>query len=235
MRRDALADWYAVIIDTSFFNQLAGHDSGTTKKNGMNTVTAPSTNRRIIFDQNGTTHAAESSIGASDTFQLKLIDWALELAKTVTPVIRPIRMNGKEYFVLFMHPYQAVDMALDYGTGGWGDIQKAALQGGETTRNPLFTGALGVYKNVILHDSTRIPNPTGSVRRAVLCGAQAASIAFGREYEDAPLFKWKEEYFDYENQLGIAACTTYGMKKNIFNSEDYGTIVLSTYAASHTG
>lgn len=114
------------------------------------------------------------------------------------------------------------------------DLQKAAMQGGEVTNNPIFTGALGVYKNVIIHESTRMPNPTGSVRRAVLCGAQAASIAFGREYEDAPLFKWKEEYFDYENQLGIAACTVYGMKKNIFNSEDYSTITLSTYAAKHT-
>lgn len=122
--RDALADWYAGIIDESFMNQLTGNDSGETQRNGMNTVTAPSTNRKIIFDQNGTTHAGEGSIDASDTFQLKIIDWALELAKTVSPVIRPIRMQGKEYFVLFMHPYQVVDMVTNYGSGQWGKISK---------------------------------------------------------------------------------------------------------------
>jgi hypothetical protein len=44
---------------------------------------------------------------------------------------------------------------------------------------------------------------------------------------------WVEELFDYENQLGVSAGLIFGMKKTQFNSEDFGTIVVPTYAAAH--
>ncbi|KKK78727.1 hypothetical protein LCGC14_2840640, partial [marine sediment metagenome] len=41
---------------------------------------------------------------------------------------------------------------------------------------------------------------------------------------------WVEELFDYENQLGVAAGQISGLKKSIFNSNDFGTIVMTGYA-----
>jgi hypothetical protein len=35
-----------------------------------------------------------------------------------------------------------------------------------------------------------------------------------------------------ENQLGVSAGLIWGLKKSVFNSQDFGTIVLSTYAAA---
>lgn len=35
------------------------------------------------------------------------------------------------------------------------------------------------------------------------------------------------------NQLGVSAGSIYGMKKTVFNSADFSTIVLSTYAVQH--
>jgi hypothetical protein len=43
---------------------------------------------------------------------------------------------------------------------------------------------------------------------------------------------WVEELFDYENQLGVSAGMIFGAKKSVFNSVDFGTIVLSTYAVA---
>jgi hypothetical protein len=41
---------------------------------------------------------------------------------------------------------------------------------------------------------------------------------------------WVEELFDFGNQLGVSAGMISGMKKMQFNSADFGTIVVSSYA-----
>jgi len=66
-------------------------------------------------------------------------------------------------------------------------------------------------------------------RRAVFCGAQAASFAIGQNNTDGQM-NWVEEMFDYGNQLGVSAGMIWGMKKMVFNSADFGTLVLSSYA-----
>jgi hypothetical protein len=38
---------------------------------------------------------------------------------------------------------------------------------------------------------------------------------------------WNEEIFDYGNQLGVSAGCIAGMKKTIYNSQDFATIVVS--------
>ena len=58
-------------------------------------------------------------------------------------------------------------------------------------------------------------------------------IGFGRD-NAINKFTWVEELFDYENQLGVSAGLIFGLKKTVFNSADFATIVLSSYAAAHT-
>jgi len=132
---------------------------------------------------------------------------------------------------MFLRPYQVTSLRKNTNPGQWQDIQKAAITGGQISDNPIFTGALGVYNNVVLHESTRIPqSPNNSlVYRAVLCGAQAACIAFGRGY-GKNVFSWKEELFDYDNQLGVAAGCQAGLVKTRFDNSDYGVVVVPTYA-----
>ena len=170
---------------------------------------------------------------------LEYIDFCVERAKTLTPAIRPIKIDGGEYYVMFLHPYQVTDLRINTATGQWMDIQKAAMQGGQITKNALFTGALGVWNKTILHESTRVTQGVNGgsavtgVRRAVFCGAQAACIAFGGE--DGPdTMSWAEETFDYGNQLGVAVGAVLGVKKSVYNSADFATIVVSTAAAQHS-
>lgn len=230
--KDALKDWLADRLDTSFFNQICGVSTQTnTNLTGNNAALAPSSTRIVYADDN----TAESTLtsGTSDRFKLSLIDKAVTTAKTASPLIRPVKVDGVDHYVCFLDPWQVYQLRTGTDTMGWADIQKAALSGGKIKDNPIFTGALGVYNNVVLHESTRVYNFTtdGGTRaaRAVLCGAQSAAIAFGRD-NSPDVMTWVEETFDYGNQIGVAAGLIYGLKKTQFNSVDYGTVVISTTA-----
>ncbi len=72
-----------------------------------------------------------------------------------------------------------------------------------------------------------------STRRAVFCGAQAGALAFGKEFAEGVNYKWVEELFDYERELGVSAQTIWGVKKTVFNAQDFGTIVATTFAVAH--
>lgn len=72
-----------------------------------------------------------------------------------------------------------------------------------------------------------------TVRRAVFCGAQAAVVAYGQKHQ-ANKMRWNEELLDHKRKLEVSAWSIWGLKKARFNSVDYGTIVVSTYAAAHT-
>lgn len=234
--RDGLADWWSDRIDTWFFNQITGNTAATDGRYvGFNSTVAPDADHITYFDSGST---SEGSISASTVaeFNLNAIDAAVEKAKIAKNALRPITINGKKHYAMFIHPYQVTSLRKRTATGLWQDIQKAAIQGGQTSDNPLFTGALGMYNNVVLHESTRLPAITtaagaGTGRRAVLCGAQAACIAFGRGY-GKEVFSWVEELFDYKNKLGVAAGCQAGMVKTRFDGSDYGTVVVPTYAVA---
>jgi N4-gp56 family major capsid protein len=234
-----IADWYADRIDQSLAYQLTGWSTITDQLyTGNNAAVAPSSgtgvNRRHIIRQQDdeTDHTSEASLSTSDSFSLKLLDRAVAIAKLSSPLIRPIQVGSQKYYVAFLHPLQVKDMRTNTNTGDWLDIQKAAMTGGEVMDNPIFTGALGVYNGVVLHEWTRLPTfATGASgtltgARGVFCGAQAAAMAWGKGYSEAP--KYIEENFDYERQMGFSVQTIMGAKKLQFNSKDFGTIAIST-------
>lgn len=228
-----LSDWYANVFDTGFFNQLAGVVAADTRQAANNTPVAPSSNN-VIYANGNADETAVASATASNVFKLSFVDAAVEKAKVNSPAIRPIRDQGEEYYVMFLHPFQVTALRTNTNTGQWLDIQKAAMTGGEITKNPLFTGALGMYNNVILHESTRVPSVVAGSYRSILCGAQAASLAFGQDSAGNKV-SWVEELFDYGNQLGVAAGMIWGGKKMVFNSQDFGVITVITSGQAATG
>ena len=230
--RMGLTDWWADRIDTWAFNQLSGNTGETDlKKTGNNSAIAPSSDNHV-FNTVGT--GPESSITVGATFSLVMIDKAVEKAKTNATPIRPVRINGADFYVAFLHPFQVYDLRRSTATNDWADIQKAVLQGGSIKGNPIFTGALGIYNNTILHESTRVPliSSTVDLRRAIFCGSQAAIAAFSKVNSPTKM-SWVEELFDYGNQFGVSAGMIAGMKKSVFNSKDFGTVVMSTAAKAH--
>lgn len=109
------------------------------------------------------------------------------------------------------------------------------MQGGEISKNPIISGGNFIYNNVVVHEWSYLPNTVtapssqANYRRGVFCGAQAAVLAVGQDSSPSEM-SWVEEKFDYGNKLGVSAGMIYGIKKTVFNSADFATIVLSGYA-----
>ena len=234
--RVGLEEWFADRMDTWFFNQLAGNsDESDTIYTGQQAATAADSAHRIYA--NG--HSTETDITATSgaQFTLSLIDQAVLKATTLSPVIRPVNTGvmGANY-VMFVTPEMRYDLRRNSDSMEWADIQRAAMEGGKVSKNPLFDGALGVYNGVVLHEAFRLPiidSDGGSkIGRAVLCGAQAAVMAFGRE-GSLNRMSWVEELFDYKNQLGVSAGLIAGLKKTRYNSQDYATIAVSAAHSSN--
>lgn len=241
---DGLKDWWADRIDTWFFNQICGFTAQTdVRYTGMQAALAPDSAH--LFRPNSKT--TDESLTTGDEFSLAMIDRMVARAKTFNSAgggsvpMRPVSVKGGSYFVLFIHPYQAYQLRTNTNAGQWADLQKARMMGGAIDNdNPIFSGGsyMAVYNGVAIHESARVTNGVHSttgvavsnVRRAVLCGAQAALMATGRDDTGPEKMNWVEELFDYNNQLGVAAGMIGGMKKTQFNATDFSTIVFSTYA-----
>lgn len=237
---ESLKLWFADRIDTVVFNALAGNTAVTDSRYyGFNAPIAPSSTRVFRGGSGLTTDQAVAG-DTTATFKLALIDKAVNRAKTTSPMIRPIKGLGKDVdYVCFIHPDQTLSLRADTATAGnWFDLQGKQLQGGSGASNGIYTGALGIYNRTLIVENTRVPQgvhgTTGATvantRRAIFAGAQSLGIAFGKG-GGKNKFKWTEEMFDYDRQFGVRASTIIGVKKTVYNSVDYGSITLHTYAA----
>lgn len=236
----ALADWVAERIETWVANQLTGNTAQTdTRFTGNNAVVAPSTNYQLFPTGAFTAPTAESSLSntTNHQFTLTMLDRAVARARTFSPRIRPLRIAGDEYYAAFLHPFQVYQLRTQTSTGQWLDIQKSAFAASNNaSASPIFTGALGIYNGVVLHECPYLPafaaanDSTTNVRRAVFCGAQSVLMATGREGGSPTRLNWVEELFDYGNQVGVSVGMMGGLVKAQFNSTDFASIVLSTYS-----
>jgi N4-gp56 family major capsid protein len=241
--KNGLRDWWADRLDVSLFNQICGNTSQTdTRFTGNNAAIAPDTNH--IYRKNGRT--ADESLTTGDEFDLSIIDHMVARANQFTTAsgtgvpIRPLRAQGRKLWVLFLHDYQIYQLRASASAGTWVDYQKAKITGGDEN-NVLFTGGdlQGEYNGVLIHRAPRATTGVNSTtaaavtnaRRGVMCGAQAAMFATGRDSSvgQQDKFNWVEESFDYGNQLGVSAGAIFGIKKTVFNSQDYATFVAATY------
>ena len=114
------------------------------------------------------------------TFTTALID-RIKVKATAnakgTPNIRPIRIKGRDKYVMFLHPYQVYQLRQSAQNGQWADIQKAAMQGGETSDNALYTGGA---PDVAGHLSSILAAPWRASRCAIDgAGAQGRNGVVG--------------------------------------------------------
>jgi N4-gp56 family major capsid protein len=227
-----LKDWWSDRLDYAFINHLTANTAITDiRYTGGNAIVAADASHILLQKSSTVTNPAnEAALDSTCVFTLSTLDRAVAAAKTLSPAIRPIRVDGNDKFVAILHPYQVFQLRTNTNSGQWLDIQKAAMTGGQISDNPIYTGALGEYNNTILFESARIPTTTTSVRRAVFAGAQAGVVGFGSISAGSDPFYWVEELFDYGNQLGVSAGTVFGVKKTRFNSADFGTLTMASYS-----
>ena len=221
-----LSIWMAEKLDSYIFRFMWGD---TTLTHGETGVAPEATS--IVYGGDATSTA---TVDVSDVFDITLLDAAKEKAKTRSPKVRPVIINGQEYFVTVLHPYQMTDLQTNTAAGQWADIQKQLILK-EGLKAPIFTGAAGVYKGMVLfeHDNINTATTWGAGSNvngaeALFLGAQAGCFAWAQKPH------WEEEVFDYKNKTGYSVGAMFGVTKTIFNSLDYASFLMRTAAASHS-
>jgi len=218
--RGKLAIWLAEIIDQDIFTALSASPT------------------RSLADDSGGFASFEFNIAdpkanldADDVVSSAGISALKRLAKV--PIgsdevkIRPVKIKGRSYWVLILHPDSAYDWKQ---SSTWTQAQREAqLRGGE---NPIFSGALGIWDGVVIHeheDVTTFDDGGGAaVHGAINLFLGAQSVVFARNKKP----KWVEKKFDYDDKVGIAVALIYGYAKTLFNSEDFATIAYYTGASA---
>lgn len=134
------SNWCKDILDCALLNQAGGNTAQTdVRYTGLTAPTAPDSAHWFFANA----RANEAALVSGDVMHPFYIDQYIAMAQGQLPFpIKPIVIKGIEIAgVLFLHPYQVRDLKMNFGEGAWGDIYRAALQGGQVTGNPIFTGA----------------------------------------------------------------------------------------------
>ena len=247
--RETLARWHAIKLDAATYAALAG--LSFTGANSVDLVTASAPSRKLVcgnlaatdvFD----THTTSAALLATEYFSLDVVSYARRVAVASEPIIRPLRIDGEDMYLMFIHPFQAKALK-DHAD--WKTVQQTASRY-LRSKNPIFTGMLGVFDNVILYEYQRTQTRVGdggaedlttsgntwdtgdsnangvASARAIFAGAQAAVHA----YASKPKFTRKD--FDYGNKHGYAVRMLTGVGRPEFNSIDVGVMTVETaYAA----
>ena len=223
--RASLSDWFAWVYDTMMFAYLAGV-AGNSNESASGILGAGG------FASNALTAADADHLidQAGASFVLGDLDEAIAKAKVTNPRIRPTMDGGQPKYVAVLHPYSVKSMKILAGTASWNLIHQNASERG--SKNPIYTGALGEYNGVVLHESEFIPR-VGNITHNLFLGANAGTMAFGNAWKKSrrgagggSYFNYKEEDDDYGNESGIAAASCFGIKKTTFNSTDFGSILI---------
>jgi N4-gp56 family major capsid protein len=255
-----LANWVKIIVDSGLLNQAACNTNQTNVAyTALNTPATLDSSHQILAGG----AANEAALTSQQIMSLELLTEAVTIATSelVFPIKPPVIKGVEVAGIWFGHPTQIRDLKNNFQAGEWGNIFGMAMQGGQVTGNPLFTGAIGVYENVVMHADAQVPwgsstqntvmnaggvliaSPTvlgtASVARSVFMGAQALTIAFGSadNIEGRPLrVRWYEELLDAGNQLRVTGGLIWGAAQPQVTisgtAQNYATIAISTYAAA---
>jgi len=199
---------YAEDIDAQIFSAMTA-TSGTFG----NVLAVTSAGSTYSNSDQSSSLASNGQIQLEDISRLKRI---AQLGGTGTWKMKPIKVEGKDYYVLLIHPEVAYDL---FKLDGWTQAQREANVRGDD--NPLFTGSLGIYDGVVIHEHEGIT--TGAYNgqagaRNLFLGAGAGCMG------NVGDMTWVEKSFDYGNKLGVAGGKIYGVSRTAFNSKDYGCI-----------
>jgi len=243
--RDALAYWLANRIDQLAFLTLSGISYAFMNNGAPRTgspfpglafaadVSAPTANRHRRWDvgtPNQLLAGDTAAVAATDVPSYEMIVNLISYAKT--HYVKSVNADGKEYYVLLMHPQAVAKLKMDSNY-----ITAVTRLGGSQEKNPFFTGAVGAVDGAVIHEHRMTYNTLGAASgskwgagsaidgtRSLLLGAQALGMV------DLGPPDWNEEDFQYGSQVGINIDKMFGLRKPKFFSiydnavEDFGVV-----------
>lgn len=245
--RDKLQYWLANRCDQLAFLTMSGinytlNNDGSTRAGSQFAnlafapdVDPPTTNRHRRWDAtSGLIVGDTTAVVAADIPTYQMIVDACAYAKS--HYVKPLMADGREHYVLFMHPMAIAKLKRDQ------DFQRALTTAGprDLKKNPWFTGAAVTVDGVVIHEHRLVFNTMGGASgsgkwgagsdidgtRSLLCGCQALGLA------DLGAPEWDEKTFQYNSRQGISIDKMFGLLKPTFYSiydkseEDFGVVAL---------
>ena len=256
--RTQLVNWNMDLLRDDILEALCSRNSinyGDATAGQHDTWNADNLDRTIYVGTTSTgDHTANLATltGGTDTLSATVVSTARRKARTATPKMKPIRVNGQEeWFVMFCDPYAMRDLRADTTIQA---AQRDALARGQN--NPLFRAGDIIWDGVICREVPQISSfiddtdngvwganatadslATGGASSArvgvsFLCGAQAVGVAYGkrmvtttdtREYSFVKGFGC-EEFRGTEKLL-------FQTKTGVTNNADHGVVTVYTASA----
>lgn len=214
-----LKDWMSEKIDQLCFDEISVGAGATADASKIFYKTSSG----VLAT--GTAATAKSALTTADSkLTLNMISflktWAQTGGNRAYIPLRPVKIKGKDYYVLLTHNDALYDLRVD--SNFQQAMREAEVRGAE---NPLFTGAVAIWDQVVVHahENCAVATDAGAGSnvpwaKSVLMGAQALCWAWGKRPEVI------EETFDYQNEQGYGINMIAGVKKSKFNSLDYGSL-----------
>lgn len=213
----AIKTWLAEKQDELIFDALTTDSDPTT-------VAYLTDTGRANYAATGTAATAKSALTATSILEPNFISYVKVLAKTggnrTFIPIKPLKIKGKEYFVLLVHPDVLYGLKTD---SGYQQALREAQSRGDD--NPLFKNAAGIWDGVIVmeHENMPIGLDAGSgsnipFGKCALLGQHAITWAWAKK----PYVVQKK--FDFDDQDAYAANFLAGVKRTAFNNQDYGSL-----------
>jgi N4-gp56 family major capsid protein len=216
--RSALKVWGTEKIDALTFAALQLAPSKIFYNNSSAVLTATTVEATA---KSALTNATNSLLTLDTITKIKT--WARTGGNRTQTPIRPVRIDGKEFYIMLVHPDVFADIKM---TSEYKQANREARERGQD--NPLFRNADFVWDGVIVHEHENVSIATDggagsqAFARNLFLGAQAGCWAWGKRPYTI------ERDFDYGEKKGYSWNMMAGVKKSTFNSKDYG--VLSVYS-----
>lgn len=195
--KDHLKTWLAEAVDDDIYTKFS---------------TSPAASRQVY--PAGIT--AVSGLANANVIAPVIIDRTVAKAKKASPKVYPVRVAGRDWYVLILHTDVAYDLEQD---ATWHAAQRDANVRGD--ENPIFTGRLGFWRGCVVHEHEKVPvavdgGAGGNVPWAsnMFLGQKAGLLAWGMRAE-----AWEKE-FDYGAKVGFAIGAIWGFTKAVFNALD---------------
>ena len=226
--KDGLNEWWADKLSDLMFAHLCGDTTFRIagKTFGQN-PSAPDSDHLVLADD-----VAEASMTSANIMDLGMLDRMKQIARIPRAAtgykLRPIMINGKKYFRVILHDYVFDALRRNTNVGEWGDLLRAA-------QKLQMENIEIVYNGMIISKSERITRvngtTSGGVYRNIFLGTQAACIAWGGAGESkGTTMSFVPYEKDAKRYVNIRGGGILGIKKVVFNSQDYGCLVGSSYA-----
>ena len=202
----ALRDWLAGQYEESILDAHYEGNAAHVIKSGFASATA---HPRVIWSNNAT---AQSDISNDDLLS------AADLRKVYESMrinnINPLKVDGKEMYVLLAHVYSISDLMNDSDIKN--TYQNAFSRTAAGSDNPLFSRAEVIFEGIAVHEYNRVRVPgsgtnAASTRRNIVLGADA--LICGNASEPR-LVRRKEDA--YEDRYGVGIKQIFGCARADF-------------------